>query len=753
MEAVVFNSNEAITHTVRKKKGPLDRFLPPIPDGYAGKFFKTLDLKGKMILDPFGASPNIIIQVAKFGGRVLVAVNNPILQLLIEVAANPPDPSLTRTSLSALAALRVRDERIELHIQNLYKTTCPKCNREICAEAFLWERHSKVPHAKILHCEYCKTAGEFPLTPSDLQHAAQFSQRGLHHARALGRVAPPNDPDRVHVEEALNVYPPRAVYALITLVNKLDFLENSSDQDRVLMAMLLNAFDQANTLWPHPVARERPKQLTIPPIFRENNLWLALEESVDLWESDEAPVPITYWPDLPPGDGGICLFKGRIRELSDQTERLDFDLVITTFPRPNQAFWALSALWSGWLWGHEAVEHFKPVLRRRRYDWSWHSTATYAAIHSSIPVLKSNAKFIGLVGEAEPGFVSAVTIAAEKSGLRLLNINHFSEKKLVQLCWENDQNAELSSISIEKKSNLIQDAGREYLLAKGEPSDYIQLHIAILSNLGQRNSLCMEEKPAESYSKLHQEFQGRLNYKNGFLRFGGSEKSIEIGKWWLVDDHDATLPLSDRVEIAVVQFMQSNPNYSLSEMEFALIHHNETTFSGLFIPEFSLIIECLESYGEFHESGWQIRTEDTPALRREEIKSMTELANGLGKKLGFNVNSESEGIPQSIWLDDNKIPRYIVYITASALLGKFLLEADPTPAHRIILLPGGRANLVMFKLNRDPRLKIFFENGWSFLKYRHARQLANSPSLTTINLESQLDFDQLTYSETQLRMF
>ena len=309
------------------------------------------------------------------------------------------------------------------------------------------------------------------------------------------------------------------------------------------------------------------------------------------------------------------------------------------------------------------------------------------------------------------------------------------------------------SVSLNKKSNLIQNAGLEYLISKGEPSDYTQLHIAILSNLGQRNSLCLEETPAECYSKLHQKFQETLNYQNGFLRFGGSEKSIEVGQWWLLNDDYATLPLSDRVEMAVVKFMQCNPNYSLTDVEYALMQQDGATFSGLFIPELSLINECLESYGEIAESSWQIRSEDTPALRREEIKSMSELVNGLGNKLGFIVNSESEGIPQSIWLDDDETPRYIIYISASAILGKFLSETSPTPAHRVILVPGGRANLVMFKLNRDPRLKIFFENGWRFLKYRHARQLANSPSLTAITLGAQLDFDPLTYSETQLRMF
>lgn len=734
-------------------KGLLERYLPPLPDGFAINWINSLSLKGRVILDPFGSAPNLSVRAAQMGGRVLVAVNNPIMRLLIEVAANPPKLTQSRTALSTLAALRVRDERIELHIQNLYKTTCPSCNRETFAEAFLWERNAEVPYARILRCEYCNTAGEFPLTPPDLQRAAQYDAGGLHHARALGRIAPPHDPDRIHVEEALNVYPPRAVYALITLVNKLDLLDSASEQDRILMAMLLNAFDQANTLWPHPVARERPRQLTIPPTFRENNLWRALEESVDLWASEEEPVPINYWPELPPENGGICLFKGRIKELADQAEKIDFGLVFTAFPRPNQAFWALSALWSGWLWGYEAVEHFKPVLRRRRYDWSWHTTATHAAINSLIPVLANNTKIIGLIGEAEPGFVSAVTIAAEQSGLQFGDIVFYPDKKLAQIYWDNTQQSESTNASKSKRSKAIQTAGREYLLAKGEPSNYLQLHIAILADLGRQGFLSLEETPAESYSKLQQEIQETLNYRNGFRRFGGSEKSIEVGQWWLVNDSEATIPLSDRVERAVVQFLQNHPNCSLAEVEAALIQQNDTDISGLLIPEISVINECLESYGEISETGWHFRDQDTPVLRREEIDSMTELVNGLGRKLGFLVKSQDDGTSKSIWFDENETPRYIFYISASALLGKFLLEAKPPPALRVILLPGGRANLVMFKLNQDPRFKKYFEHGWGFLKYRHARQLANSSSLTTNNLESQLDFDPLTYSETQLRMF
>lgn len=132
---------------------------------------------------------------------------------------------------------------------------------------------------------------------------------------------------------------------------------------------------------------------------------------------------------------------------------------------------------------------------------------------------------------------------------------------------------------------------------------------------------------------------------------------------------------------------------------------------------------------------------------------MVELVSGLGSKLGFRVRSQVIDTPHSVWLDEKDIPRYILYLSASALLGKIFLEVHPKPARCIIVLPGGRANLVMFKLSRDPRLKNIFEQGWSFLKYRHVRQLAQNPTLTKANLESQLVLDPLTYSETQLRMF
>jgi len=82
----------------------------------------------------------------------------------------------------------------------------------------------------------------------------------LHRARALERIAAPTDPDRIHAEEAISTYLPRAIYALATLINRLDGLlalptPPGTDPDirrRSLTVLVLHALDQGNALWPHP---------------------------------------------------------------------------------------------------------------------------------------------------------------------------------------------------------------------------------------------------------------------------------------------------------------------------------------------------------------------------------------------------------------------------------------------------------------------------------------------------------------------
>jgi hypothetical protein len=282
--------------------------------------------QGNWVLDPFGSSPEFALEMARAGYKVLVAANNPITRFLLELGANSPNEENLRAALAELASARVGDERLEIHLQELYKSTCSQCGQSIIAEAFLWERDASAPFAKIYDCIHCGDSGEHPVTQSDIELAKSFAASPIHQMRVLERIAPHGDPDHQHAKDALSVYAPRAIYALVTLTNRLDGLLSSIykiDPDEVirricLIALVLGALDRGNNLWSHTSGRPRPKQLSASPRFREDNLWLALEGAVLQIASDRPKVSFKQFPDSQIDGGGIMLYEGPLRELSDQ---------------------------------------------------------------------------------------------------------------------------------------------------------------------------------------------------------------------------------------------------------------------------------------------------------------------------------------------------------------------------------------------------------------------------------------------------
>lgn len=766
--------------------GLLARFLPPLPDGLATTWLSKHLAPGSWILDPFGASPRLAVEAAWAGYRVLVAANNPIARSLLEWSANPPTEADLHAALAELASAHRGEERIEPHIKSLYMTECARCGGPVMAEYFLWERQAAVPFAKYYRCPHCGDSGEHPTTQADATRAAEFSASGLHRARALERVAALNDPDRAHAEEALSVYLPRAVYALFTLINKLDGLSLPADRRSHLQALLLNACDQASTLWAYPTQRERPRPLATPHRFRENNIWLALEQGVHLWSSQPAKVSLAFWPNLPPVEGGISLFEGRLKDLvaSGIREKVgEVAAVVTALPRPNQAFWTLSALWAGWLWGREAVGPFKSVLRRRRYDWAWHTAALSSALASLEPVLQAGTPVWGLVGEAEPSFLSAALSAAEEARFDLEGICLRDEIFQAQITWKRSAQAQVEATPIERARQCAAQGAVDYLQERGEPAHFLLVQGAALGAMGQDHKLLViprveeapragdvrreaqvEPTPAHHFNSLQGVLKDVFTYRSGFRRFEGSDQSLEVGYWWLKDPAKAGAPLSDRVEIALERYLQHHPGCTITELDNVLCE----AFPGLFTPNLELIQECLDSYGEQQPTGsgtWQLRAQDTPSARRFDLDLMRRLIARLGEQLGFI--SAADQYAQAIqsgkattqvpftWLDKAGAARFEFYILASAALGEVMFQSPREEAPeitRLIVLPGSRANLAAYKLQNNPLLKQEAESSWLIVKYRNLRRLAESPFLTVEILKDQLNQDLITYNMPQMRL-
>ncbi len=554
-------------------------------------------------------------------------------------------------------------------------------------------------------------------------------------------MAAPQDPDRAHTEEALECYLPRAVYALITIINKLDSLILSPERRRALLALVLTACDEGSSLWPHPGERPRPKQLTIPTRFLEKNIWLALEGAVELWSVEEKPIQVVNWPDLPGEAGGLCLFEGPVRDLAPQLKDLPLGAVVTALPRPNQAFWTLSALWAGWLWGRESAAQFKTVIRRRRYDWSWHTSALSAALKSISDRVPLNAPLFALIPEVEPSFLSAVMLAAASAGFDLNGLALRTRHDSVQVVWYrrafSHERQEQSGIN----SDSVHAAILTALQQRGEPASYFYIHTAGLISMAIDHTLPLGE---EALNQTVLPIQAALDLPE-FVHHAESANP-ESGYWGLTNWDAEVESLPDRVEVEVVQQLQKHAGCSHREIE----GHLNSAFPGLLTPSLGLLRAVLTSYAVEADGKWSLRPEDSATVRRTDLEFVAQSLVTLGERLDYTV--QREGTPNRVvlWLENGQ-PSHSFHLIASAVTGRLLRHNISAAANRFIVLPGGRAGLVAYKLNRDPSLAELARN-WRIVKFRHLRRLAEISGLSRAAFEKNLATDPIEPPE-QMKLF
>lgn len=729
---------------------PLGRYLPWLPNGIIGAWLKQNIPPGAWLLDPIGSHPQLALEAARAGYRVLIASNNPILSFMLEILAASPPQSEFEAALAALAASKRGEERLERHILSLYQTLCAGCGQPVSAQGFIWQSEPLRLVGRVYRCPHCGDEGERPVTPLDVEKLQLPGNDALHRARALSRViGDPSSTSHEQVNEALKTYLPRPLYVLTTLINKIEALPLAEERKRLLTALLIQVCDDGNTLWQHPAARPRPRQLTIPAQFRENNLWLALENAVGLWSNPAQPVQLTVYPQLPE-QPGICLFRGRISALPPSALPVQPAAVIGILPRPNQAFWTLCALWSGWLWGREAVQPLRGALERRRYDWHWMSHAVQRALRELPRQLHAGTPFFALASETTPGFLLAAFLGPLAAGFSLKGFSLERESELAQFHWQSAP-ATPPAAAISPKP-LLQNSLQRYLQERGEPARYLTLFAAALCALMENGLLPrrVEEITPDLLTRLQAMLGEALEDRRLFIRYAGHGQADESGAWWLNDPSAADLPLADRLEKEIVKFLVQHKSIQRPDLETTLY----PLFPGLLVPSQALITAVLESYalpvgGQPHQ--WQLRPEDEPNRRRTDLANAADGLKAIGQRMGFRIQ---DGQPIG-WLNEKDEPVYLFFLLASSIISPYVFQTHPAPPQRCILvLPGGRTGLLGFKLRRDPRLSSAFQKGWRLLKFRHLRYLSEYPRLSVNQWEDLLNGDPPQWEDAvQMRMF
>jgi hypothetical protein len=730
--------------------GPLSRFLPPLEEGTVSAWLlqhfpptSTSTPTSGWLIDPFGFSPRLAVEAARAGYRVLATVNNPITRFLLEMAANPPSETDFKAALAELAASKRGSEHIEVHLRSLYLTPCEKCGHEVEAESFIWHKGEAAPFARSYECKDCGDRGERAAAPEDGERARRIAATdALHRARALERVAALDDDDRIYVQEAIQHYLPRPLYALTTIINRLDSLNLNPERLRALTALVLVACDAGNTLWGYPSERRRPKALSTPAQFREHNVWMMLESGLSLWAETAAPVPCTAWPKEPPSGGGICIYDGRLKDLAQQVKReIPMVAAIGSIPRPNQAFWTLSALWAGWLWGRSAVDPYRVALRRRRYDWAWNATALNAAFHHLFDLLALGTPFFALLPEAEAPFLTSAFLAMNAAGFVLKGASLRTEHDPVQLLWERGEHFEREAD--EPDSEMLRAAMEDMLTARGEPSRYLNVHAAALLALTEAHALKKRKEEFEPAFRRTQSMIEKALTENSHCVHYSTGEGVETGLWGLRDASPVE-SLADRVEVAVVNWLQKKPDSIYLEIENELY----SLFPGLLTPSKGALYAVLNSYAYKSGANWKLRPEDVAAQRQGDVKALNSLIETIGKRLGYETRKQDKW---RIWQDQQKSVQ-VLYTLASALVSRVLAQNPEPSSPAILIVPGGRAALIAYKQQRDPALADRMK-AYRVVKYRLWRALSELPILTRETFEEQLASDPVQQAEGQMMMF
>jgi hypothetical protein len=202
--------------------------------------------------------------------------------------------------------------------------------------------------------------------------------------------------------------------------------------------------------------------------------------------------------------------------------------------------------------------------------------------------------------------------------------------------------------------------------------------------------------------------------------------------------------LADRVEVAIVTFLQKNPDSIYLEIEDDLYPR----FPGLFTPSKRMIYEVLESYAERNGAAWKLRAEDFSSARRTELNTINAILDTLGKRLNFSTRQEEN---VTFW-EENGTTEFAIIMLASALVGRAISEIPRPSKQSMIVIPGGRAGLIAYKSQRDPALAEKLKN-YRLVKYRLLRALLDVPVLTRETFEEQIAGDPLEKSKSQMMMF
>jgi hypothetical protein len=749
----------------------LARYRPIQSVRAVGAYAQRLTQPGDLVVDLFCQGPTVVRETVAVGRRALGFSVNPLLLTATRLGLSRPGAGALNAAFTRLADSLKGDVPLRRHLASLYRSACPACGAPGIAEWFAWDRDGNYPFEKAVRCPRCEEVQEGATDDEDVTSARGFQSRGLAYYYALDRVAPPDHAGRERAAQLVELYTPRNLSALMDLTMRLKGLEAHEDEGTILAltGVLLDCFDAGSSLDAYDEERPRPRTLRAPSRYVERNVWLCFEEGFSRLSADqveEPPLPVQQAADvaalLKGETEGYALVSHAARDVRKTIPAGSATLIFVDPPQPDGVFWALSALWAGWLWDSAPAHALRPFLRRRRFDWDWHCRVLRAALRAAGPLLTPEGHLVTLFSGPDDALLASVCLAACGAGYALEGWG-YSPGVGYRLVWrwewqDAGRRAQDAAIDVEALERELTAVAEEALVGalreRGEPTDWGALHGSACVGLVERGLLARavaitgngdgSNAFTLTADAILRAFEIAPTVE--FADRGGAEETL----FWLADAGPVVEPLADRVSALVWELLAQRPAWELEELVDAVYAH----FPGPLTPDLALMLVCVDSYSVQVGETLRLRSEDDPLRRAAELRALRDDLAELGARLGFEVSRR--GGWDVRWLGEGR-EVYVFDVSATVALGRHLLARRTADegAQRCLVVPGGRAALVGFKLQRDPRLgRAVKVDGWQFIKFRHLRRLLTKEDLDRHALKTVLGLDPIVEQEAaQIPLF
>lgn len=687
---------------------PLARYRSPQVSGNLSSIIQTITEPGDLILELNTKGETYVREAVQNNRRILALNTNPISILTTYIALNPVDVIEVRSALTRLGDSLKGDQTLRDHINQQFSTQCPYCAHTGTATWFAWNRETQQPFLKSVHCPHCDADREGPVNASDMVAKNLNPTTGLAFHVALERAASNDASIHARISELVSLYTTRNLSALMDVIHRLPQASASPDIRRILTAFIIEALDQGSSLIQHGNTDARPKSLRPPRLFIEYNVWGLIENAMQKYANNKQHEHFTLRsaPTLQSflnSNQGYLLIANTLQSVTPRLPQGQIKLLILHPEIPDFVYWALSSLWSTWLWHSDMLPAaLRAYMGRRRIDQEWHQQELISTLKEAQPVLHTEASLLCSLAHNTLPALDDILIAARTTGYEVNNWLDTAPDGYRILLNSSDSNKLFPSTTPNQHF-------AKTLAERGEPLTLTQLKAAYLIEVPQARLENLATPLTDDFTLL------------------GDSQLL-----WLQNNRSAEKPLADRVEEKILQLLQKHASWQRNELELEIY----TMFNGSQTPDAELVNVCINAYTVAVENDTvSLRPEDTPKTRRAELRNSRTQIEQLGILLGFTVGRRING--DIVWKEPGIIP-YLFRFTSTALLPPNLINVTRTQnsERRCLVLPGGRASLVALKLRRDPRLyQAISSNNWVFIKLRHLRRM-----LTEIKHRGEIDF-------------